>query len=500
MLSSAPGETFAPPPAPFPSDRPPDTAPAEVASTGADMIVDPSPSSTVANQLVLIQASDKVQQPFSYAKAVLGLQNLQSNPQSAATWTPVGEHDLIRGEKDGEPALSISPEFKHKICAPWQRSLVVRLLGIKIGFMTLCSRLRGLWKPSGTLEIRDLDYDCFLVKMDNEQDYFRALTEGPWMIFDHYLLVQQWSPNFKVSDPLPKTMIVWAQLPALKIHFYHREVLTTLGNLLGRAIKLDYHTLNQERAKFARIAVEVDLSKPLVPRIWLDDAWQRVEYENLPQVCFHCGKIGHTAESCPHLRSVSVSGARATANGTMPESTPIRPPEENSGFGPWMLVSRRSRRGSRDGQKKGISEPETALDTQGKSNKNGKGGVVIREREDLTPQMPKPTGNSPQREISNGKKNNNGKKGSEVSRKGKEKLAVETSTVKGVLGPGPGRQRASSSELKIREATERVSTVGSHSAIMVLLGKKLRPLRYGQLPARTAPFYKSWSFSSQRNQ
>ncbi|CAI0421285.1 unnamed protein product [Linum tenue] len=76
-------------------------------------------------------------------------------------------------------------------------------------------------------------------------------------------------------------MIVWVQLPALKIHFYHKEVLTTLGNLIGRTIKLDYHTLTQQRAKFARIAVEVDISRPLVPRIWLDDEWQKFEYENL---------------------------------------------------------------------------------------------------------------------------------------------------------------------------------------------------------------------------
>ncbi|CAI0403405.1 unnamed protein product [Linum tenue] len=96
-------------------------------------------------------------------------------------------------------------------------------------------------------------------------------------------------------------MVVWVQFPGLPVHFYHKELLFTMGNLLGRAIKLDYHTQNQQRAKFARMAVEVDLSKPLVPRIRLDDRWQRVEYENLPVVCFECGKVGHTNVSCPTL-------------------------------------------------------------------------------------------------------------------------------------------------------------------------------------------------------
>ncbi|CAI0427373.1 unnamed protein product [Linum tenue] len=79
-------------------------------------------------------------------------------------------------------------------------------------------------------------------------------------------------------------MIVWLQLPGLPIHLYHKEVLTSIGNLIGRTIKLDYHTLNQRRAKFARLAVEIDLGKPLIPRVHIDGEWQKVEYENLPEV------------------------------------------------------------------------------------------------------------------------------------------------------------------------------------------------------------------------
>lgn len=42
--------------------------------------------------------------------------------------------------------------------------------------------------------------------------------------------------------------------------------------------------------------MEVDLSKPLVPVVLVDGHLQRVEYESLFTICFHCGVVGHRAE------------------------------------------------------------------------------------------------------------------------------------------------------------------------------------------------------------
>ncbi|CAN1177409.1 hypothetical protein LINPERHAP2_LOCUS33086 [Linum perenne] len=73
-----------------------------------------------------------------------------------------------------------------------------------------------------------------MIKFTNEQDYFKALTEGPWTILDHYLIVHQWDQSFRVSSDLPRKMVVWVRFPHLPIHYYHAQVLTSLGNLLAR--------------------------------------------------------------------------------------------------------------------------------------------------------------------------------------------------------------------------------------------------------------------------
>ncbi|KAH9742594.1 hypothetical protein KPL70_002998 [Citrus sinensis] len=62
---------------------------------------------------------------------------------------------------------------------------------------------------------------------------------------------------------------------------------------------IDYLTAAAQRGKFARIAVQLDLEKPLVSQFNFEGRVQKVEYENLPLICFCCGKFGHYQEACP---------------------------------------------------------------------------------------------------------------------------------------------------------------------------------------------------------
>ncbi|CAI0550916.1 unnamed protein product [Linum tenue] len=191
----------------------------------------------------------------------------------------------------------------------------------------------------------DLNNDTFLATFGNDQDYLRALTGGPWVILDHYLIVHQWSPSFRPSDKPHKSVVAWVQLPELPVHFYHREVLFALGNLIGRTIKLDYHTERLERGKFARIAVDLDMTRPLPTRIWLDGIWQAVVYENLPTICYDCGRIRHSEEHCPEKKPSNSLAMIPILDPDQQHSPPAEVASEPpAGFGPWMQVSRKSRK------------------------------------------------------------------------------------------------------------------------------------------------------------
>ncbi|CAL1379450.1 unnamed protein product [Linum trigynum] len=53
--------------------------------------------------------------PFSYANAVTGLLKQTTNPLTSSQWMPVGEHDLVPRDFNGEPALRVSTSFMSKL-------------------------------------------------------------------------------------------------------------------------------------------------------------------------------------------------------------------------------------------------------------------------------------------------------------------------------------------------------------------------------------------------
>ncbi|CAN1279585.1 hypothetical protein LINPERPRIM_LOCUS17072 [Linum perenne] len=131
---------------------------------------------------------------MSYVGVVSG--QLEGPGDGGRSWIPIGENDIIHDVVNGIRSLSFSDEFRNKLCRPWTKTVVVRLLGKSVSYLFLCNRLRAIWKPIGHMHVVDLDRSCFLVKFANMQDYFKALTDGPWLIFDHYLIVHPWDPTF----------------------------------------------------------------------------------------------------------------------------------------------------------------------------------------------------------------------------------------------------------------------------------------------------------------
>lgn len=257
--------------------------------------------------------------------------------------------DVMVGEDGTMPTIVFSKRVHDKLIKPWQNSVVVKLLGRNIGYKVLCNRLKVMWPTIHDFSVIDLENNYYLVRLHSPEDAVYALTEGPWVIFGHYLTVQPWTPQFDSTVSDIASAIVWIRLPGMAFHLYDKRVLRKVGQLVGTVIKIDYHTESRERGKFARIAVRVSLSQPLVAQFNLDGKIQKVEYEGLPIICYQCGKYGHTSITCPAKQAAN--GVRTECSESVPTANVTADKDgvsvmvENIGekFGPWMIVARRGK-------------------------------------------------------------------------------------------------------------------------------------------------------------
>ncbi|MCI08948.1 hypothetical protein A2U01_0030030, partial [Trifolium medium] len=133
------------------------------------------------------------------------------------------------------PSIVLSKKEEARIQKPWKNGLIVQLLGRKIGFKALESRLKQLWVRQGVISLVDLGYDYYLVTFTNKEDHTAALIGGPWLIYDHYLAVREWSPNFNPAVESVKTIAVWVRFFGLPIEYYDAKVLHAIGDCIGRS-------------------------------------------------------------------------------------------------------------------------------------------------------------------------------------------------------------------------------------------------------------------------
>ena len=205
--------------------------------------------------------------------------------------------DAQPGATDGQTEdtweIRLTPELKNQLAGPWKTSIILKLMGRPLGYLALQIRLVGIWCPTGTTHLIDLGYGFFIMRFAVLKDYHHALMDRPWFVGDQYLHVQAWEVDFHPQVAKITTTAVWIHLEQLHIEYYHPEFLKHVGQKLGKLLKIYAITSAAIRGRYAQVCVQINMTDPLPKRVKIGSFWQDIVYENLPVLCFQCGRIGH---------------------------------------------------------------------------------------------------------------------------------------------------------------------------------------------------------------
>ncbi|CAN1131806.1 hypothetical protein LINPERHAP2_LOCUS6604 [Linum perenne] len=263
---------------------------------------------------------------------------------------------------------------KSRVRRKFADAIIINTLGKVFPYTFMSRKIPQLWGKKGVVRISDVGWGFFVVKFDSVEDYERAMFGGPWMVGDHYVVIQTWRPYFRPEDSTLSTLRLWVRLPGLPLEYFDYSILQRIGDRIGKTVRIDHTTLEGTRGNFARICVEVDLSKPLLSKYRLRRRVRRVEYEGLHTICFGCGCYGHEESACPETIDAekSLPGSTSFSNPVFNEvDRGEERPEVEEDFGPWMKVKRQSRRPGGSKQSSSLSPRVSADPKPGENTSPG---------------------------------------------------------------------------------------------------------------------------------
>lgn len=83
----------------------------------------------------------------------------------------------------------------------------------------------------------------------------------------HFLSIRPWEPFFKPASASVLSITVWVRLHELHMELYETKVLKKIGEAIGRVLRIDSHTAMEARGRYARLCIQLAITKPLINTI-----------------------------------------------------------------------------------------------------------------------------------------------------------------------------------------------------------------------------------------
>ncbi|CAH9093033.1 unnamed protein product [Cuscuta europaea] len=150
-----------------------------------------------------------------------------------------------------------------------------------------------------------------IFKFQNEEDRSKVLQGGPYTVFGKLLMLKVLSENFSFEDEEFLKVPIWVKFHDLPLQLWNDEAMSEVASMVGIPITTDKITQERINNDYARVLIEVDVSKPppLSFHIRLPSQKvfkQSVVYETFPSYCFHCKEFGHHPFICKKLSKCGV--------------------------------------------------------------------------------------------------------------------------------------------------------------------------------------------------
>lgn len=122
------------------------------------------------------------------------------------------------------------------------------------------------------------------------------------MVYGYHLFLKKMPRCFRFREEDMNSLPCWIQIHGLPPDCWNAHVLSLITTCIGTPVHMDMLTYERKRVKYARVLVEVDITKTKVYEIDIKlpigVVSMRFEYEREFKICEHCKNLGHEKSSC----------------------------------------------------------------------------------------------------------------------------------------------------------------------------------------------------------
>lgn len=170
--------------------------------------------------------------------------------------------------------------------------------------ISLHASFRAAWSFLSKFHIEDLEENLFLFTFQSAGDKMWIFNQIPWNFKGHLLILKNCPAKITWREIQLNSSSFHIQIHGLTRNHMTKENAKKIGNAMGNFLGVDTdHLFGLASKKFIRIKVDIDITKPLKQGFWEPrdlkcDTWVSFKYERLSDICYGCGRIGHSQTFC----------------------------------------------------------------------------------------------------------------------------------------------------------------------------------------------------------
>ncbi|XP_058732852.1 uncharacterized protein LOC131604428 [Vicia villosa] len=267
------------------------SSPKNTSTTGADVIkVTTGPVLETIAEEKLERVADEPPKPWV---DIIKGNRLASNGSIIEYTAPM----LVNGEMEVHIEEQDVASEKHF----WENVLIMYAIGEELSMNAVRKFMNTTWNFVAMPELYYNEEGYFLIRFKSSEDKTAVFMRGPYTIHKKPVLLHDWNPKFTLHDDILRVLPIWVMFPQLPLIYWGERSMGKIASAIGKPLMTDECTSKKLRVSYARVLVEVDVTKELKKHITIRDPTgekliQQVDYEWEPPFCTPCKKVGHVCK------------------------------------------------------------------------------------------------------------------------------------------------------------------------------------------------------------